>query len=253
MSKAPYELYYWPGIPGRGEPVRLALEWAHAPYVDVARDAKKGGVGAMMSFLGGKKPGAIPYAPPFLKNGKLVIAHAANILFYLAPKLGLVPKDEASRLLANEFQLSVTDLYAEAHDTHHPIATSLYYEDQKPEAKKRAAEFTESRVPKYLTYFERNLVRNGGKFMIGKKTSYVDLSLFQTISGLEYAFPNALAKTMPKFPKLRALHERVRTDPKLADYLASDRRIPFNEDGIFRRYPELDAKGGRPARAGAKR
>lgn len=253
MPRAPYELYYWPGIPGRGELVRLALEWAHAPYVDVARDPKAGGVPAMMKFLQGKMPGPIPFAPPFLRDGKVVIAHVANILFYLGPKLGLVPKDEASRLVANEFQLSVTDLVAEVHDTHHPIGVSLYYEDQKPEAKKRSAELVRERLPKFLGWFEKNLVRNGGKFMVGKKTSYVDLSLYQCLEGLAYAFPSTLKRLLPKHPKLRALRERIRVEPKLAAYFASARRIPFNEDGIFRCYPELEPKRGARGDAGAKR
>jgi hypothetical protein len=42
-------------------------------------------------------------------------------------------------------------------------------------------------------------------------------------------------------PELLALRERVRELPRIAAYLASGRRMPFNQDGIFRRYPELDA------------
>lgn len=240
MPSAPYELYYWPGIQGRGEFVRLALEYAGVPYVDVARSKKHGGVGALMKFLNGEKPGALPFAPPFLKHGKLVLSQTSNVLFYLAPRLGLVPKDEATRLVAHEIQLTIADLVAEAHDTHHPIGVGLYYEDQKPEAKKRSAELVKSRIPKYLGWLEKILVKNGGKFMIGKKTSYVDLSVFQVVAGLTYAFPKAMKGARKKFPKTAALHDRIWSDPKLAAYFASERRLPFNEDGIFRHYPELE-------------
>lgn len=247
MASARYELFYWPGIQGRGEFVRLAFEHAGAPYVDVTRSKKDGGVPAMMKFLEGKKGESSPFAPPFLRHGKLVLAQTANILLYVAPRIGLVPKDEESRMIAHQHQLTIADLVAEAHDTHHPVGTSLYYEDQKSEAKKRSSEFVHKRIPKFLGYLEKNLRANGGAFLVGKKISYVDLSLFQIAAGLTYAFPNAMRSARKKYPKVMALHDRVWTDPKLAGYFASSRRVPFNEDGIFRHYPELDAQPGRVA------
>jgi len=235
-----YELYYWPSIQGRGEFVRLALEDAGADYVDEARRPK--GMAAMMRFMESSAIDRPPFAPPFLKAGKLVIAQTANILFYLGPRLDFVPKSEPSRLWAHQLQLTIADWVAEAHDTHHPISGSLYYEDQKKEAKRRAADFTAERIPKYLGYFERILKRHskGGGYLLGKKISYVDLSLFQMIEGLRYAFPRAMARLEPKRPLSIALHDRVAARPRLAAYLTSERRIPFNQDGIFRHYPELD-------------
>jgi glutathione S-transferase len=235
-----YELYYWPSIQGRGEFVRLALEDAGAEYDDVARRPK--GMAAMMKMMENRAVEHPPFAPPFLKAGKLVIAQTANILFYLGPPLDLVPKNEASRLWAHQLQLTVADWVAEAHDTHHPIAGNLYYEDQRDEAKRRAADFTADRIPKYLGYFERMLKRNskGDGYLLGRKASYVDLSLFQMIDGLRYAFPRAMARLERKHPLSIALRDRVAVRPRLAAYLASERRIPFNQEGIFRCYPELD-------------
>jgi glutathione S-transferase len=233
-----YELYYWPSIQGRGEFVRLALEDAGADYVDIARKPK--GMAAMMRLMESRSIERPPFAPPFLKAGKLVIAQTANILFYLGPRLDLVPKSDPIRLWAHQLQLTIADWVAEAHDTHHPIAGSLYYEDQKKEAKRRAADFTAERISKYLGYFERILKRNGGAYLLGKKISYVDLSLFQMIEGLRYAFPRAMARLEPKHPLSIALRDRVAARPRLAAYLSSERRIPFNQEGIFRHYPELD-------------
>ncbi|HEV8725548.1 MAG TPA: glutathione S-transferase [Candidatus Binatia bacterium] len=236
-----YELYYWPSIQGRGEFVRLALEDAGADYVDVARVAKRG-MAAMTRFMENRSIARPPFAPPFLKAGKLIIAQTANILLYLGPRLDLVPKNEASRLWAHQLQLTIADWVAEAHDTHHPIAGSLYYEEQKAEAKRRAADFTASRLPKFFDYFEQILKRNPkrNEYLLGKKVCYVDLSLFQMIAGLRYAFPRAMERLEPKYRRLVALHDRVSTRPRLAAYLTSDRRIPFNQEGIFRHYPELD-------------
>lgn len=241
MTKIHYNLYYWPSIQGRGEFVRLALEEGGADYTDVARlsRAEHGGVPALMKKM--KSPGGLaPFAPPFLEAGDLVIAQVANILFFLGPRLSLVPSDEASRLHANQLQLTVSDLVAEVHDTHHPISTNLYYEDQKPEAARRAADFVASRLPKFLGYFEGALEENGGKHLVGKALSYVDLSMFQVVTGLEYAFPRAMKRLAPAIPRLLALRDAVAARPRIAAYLASERRIPFNESGIFRRYPELD-------------
>ena len=166
-----YELFYWPSIQGRGEFVRLALEDAGAPYVDVARRPEKegGGVPALMKILKGGAPGQLPFAPPFLRSGKLVIAQTANILLYLAPKLGLVPDGEPRRLAAHELALTVADLVTEAHDVHHPVGSGLYYEDQKDESRRAAVSFRAQRIPKLLGYFEQVLERAGRKHMLGGK------------------------------------------------------------------------------------
>jgi glutathione S-transferase len=235
-----YELYYWPEIQGRGEFVRLALEDANADYLDVARLPKRG-ITAMMRFLESRSAERPPFAPPFLKAGKLVIAQTANILLFLGPRLRLVPKDEASRLWANQLQLTIADWVGEVHDTHHPISGGLYYEEQKREARRRAADFRDNRLPKFLDYFEQILKRNPkGGYLVSKAVSYVDLSMFQMIAGLRYAFPRAMARLEPKVPRLVALHDRVSARPRLAAYLASPRRLAFNQEGLFRHYPELD-------------
>ncbi len=237
-----YELYYWPSIQGRGEFVRLALEAAGADYVDVARASpdQGGGVAALMRMMDGSA--TPPFAPPFLKAGGLVIGQTANILLHLGQALDLAPQDEAGRLWVHQLQLTVADAVDEAHDTHHPIAGSLYYEDQKPEALRRAADFVANRTPKYLGYFEQVLARNpsGDGHLAGDRQSYADLSLFQLVEGLRYAFPGAMARLEPDLPRTRALCARVAGLPRIKAYLASSRRLPFNEQGIFRRYPELD-------------
>ena len=239
-----YELYYWPHIQGRGEFIRLALEEGGANYVDVARlpESEGGGRPAVQRLLEQAAEGRMPFAPPILKAGKFLISHTANILRYLGPRLGLVPQAEATRLWAHQLQLTITDLVVEAHDTHHPIAKSLYYEDQKPEALRRTADFKTLRLPKFLGYFERVLKGNpaGDRFVIGKSPTYVDLSLFQVVAGLDYAFPRTMARVKSGHPRLTALHQRVMARPRIAAYLASPRRIPFNEHGIFRHYLELD-------------
>jgi glutathione S-transferase len=233
-----YELYYWPEIQGRGEFVRLALEDAGADYVDVARRPR--GMAAMSGFLESQSVKRPPFAPPFLKAGKLVIAQTANILFFLGPRLELAPKQEAARLWAHQLQLTIADWVAEVHDTHHPIASSLYYEEQKREAKRRAQILTAERQPKFLRYFEQILERNGSRVLIGKAVSYADLSLFQMIEGLRYAFPRAMARQERKHRRVIALHDLIRARPRLAAYLGSERRLPFNQEGIFRHYRELD-------------
>src|SRR5574341_122905 len=234
-----YELYYWPSIQGRGEFIRLALEEAAADYVDVARLPKsQGGGSEAVSLLEEARDGRTPFAPPILKAGKLLIAQTANILLFLGPRLGLVPKAEAARLWAHQLQLTLIDLLDEVHETHHPIAASLYYEDQKQEALSRAEKFRAVRLPKFLGYFERVLATNpgGDRFLVGRSLTYADLSMFQVIAGLNYAFPRAMAAVSRKHPRLTALHQRVRERPRIAAYLASSRRIPFNEWGIFRHY-----------------
>jgi glutathione S-transferase len=229
-----YELYYWPQIQGRGEFVRLALEQAGADYVDVARRA--GGTAKMIRLM--RSLARPPFAPPFLRAGEHWIAQTANILFYLGPRHGLAPKSPAAALWLHQLQLTLADFVVEIHDTHHPIASGLYYEDQRQEAKRRAADFRTARAAKFLRYFER--VIDGGPFLLGRRLSYADLSLFQTIEGLRYAFPKAMARLQRKLPKLTALHGRVAARPRIAAYLASPRRIPFNAMGIFRHYAELD-------------
>jgi glutathione S-transferase len=225
-----YELYYWPSIQGRGEFIRLALEDADTDYVDVARRPK--GMQAMMRMIESRVVKKRPFAPPFLRAGELVIAQTALILHWLAPRLGLAPRSEAARLWLHQQQLTITDWLVEVHDTHHPIGSGLYYEDQKSEALRRAADFRDNRLPKFMDYFERaERARN---------VTYVELSLFQMIEGLRYAFPRTMEALEPKYPDLIALHERVAARPRLAKYLRSKRRIAFNAQGIFRHYPELD-------------
>ncbi|MDP4022176.1 glutathione S-transferase [Methylobacterium sp. NEAU 140] len=236
-----YELHYWPMIPGRGEFVRLALEEAGAPYRDVAReDGDDGGIAPMLDRLSDPDDLRPPFAPPFLRDGAVMIGQTAAILLYLGPRLGLVGDVEADRIWTHQIQLTVADAVNEAHDTHHPVGVGLYYADQKPEALRRAKDFREARIPKFLGWFERILAANGGAHLVGAEISYADLSLFQLVEGLRYAFPRATARALRDAPHVAALREAVSERPRIAAYLASSRRIPFNEDGIFRRYPELD-------------
>jgi len=232
-----YQLFYWPNIQGRGEFVRLALEDAGVSYDDVAR--KPGGVNKMMAMMDGrdKRP---PFAPPFLKAGKVVIAQVAEILFYLGPRLKLSPRAEADRLWLHQLQLTMTDFVKEIHDTHHPLGGELYYEDAKPEAKRFTQNFLKERAPKYLSYFETVLERSGGQYSLGRKVTYIDLSLFQLIEGLRYAFQNAMKRIERDVPRVVAVHDNVAERERIIRYLKSPRRIPFNESGIFRHYPELD-------------
>jgi glutathione S-transferase len=245
MSEAIYELYYWPSIQGRGEFIRLPLEATGTPYRDVGRlpKAEGGGTEAIMRLLEGQGPDPAGFACPVLKHGDWVISQTAHILQWLGPRIGMAPADERGRLGAHQLQLTIADFLVEAHDVHHPIGVGLYYEDQKPEAKRRSKVFIEERLPKFLEYFERIVGSNGGRQAVGGAISYVDLSLFQTMAGLEYAVPRALARLRPRLPQLSALHDRVSALPKLAAYLASERRIPFNQHGLFRHYPELDLEG----------
>ena len=243
-----YELHYWPTIPGRGEFVRLALEAAGAPYIDVARGADAAGQGlpAMLRYLPGGAFGqqsfTPPFAPPFLKDGDLLVAQTANILQHLGPALKLVARSERARLWTQQIQLTIADMVSEAHDSHHPVASSLHYEDQKPEALRRAQIFCRDRLPKFLQWFETIVQRNpaGPRHLVGGKLSYADLSLFQLVEGLRYAFPLAAASALARTPGVLQLHHRVAALPRVAAYLRSERRIAFNEQGIFRRYPELD-------------
>lgn len=238
-----YELYYWPHIQGRGEFVRLALEEAGADYVDVARlpENEGGGRPAIVRMLQDEKITCPPYAPPLLKAGEQIVFHTANILRFLGPQLGLMPADEPTQSWAHGLQLTITDFVLEAHDIHHPIAKSLYYDDQKTESLRRAPYFRNERLTKFLNYFETVLKRNGGHCMVGKSLSYVDLSMFQLIGGLNYAFPRAMEGLKPNIPLLNELHVRVNERPRIVTYLASPRRLPFSTNDVFRHYPELDA------------
>ncbi|ROO28883.1 glutathione S-transferase [Salinisphaera orenii MK-B5] len=232
-----YELFYWPGIPGRGEFVRLALEDAGADYVDVGR--ARGAEAVAEGLEAGPRP---PFAPPYLRAEGLEVSHVANILLFLGPRLGLAPADEALHRFEHGLQLTLTDFTAEIHDTHHPLGPTLYYADQKAEAARRAAVFRSARLPKFLGYFETVLAANpdGGHWLVGDACSTADLSLFHVVTGLRYAFPRAVDAATVDTPRVLALVERVAARPRLAAYLASDRRAAFNEHGIFRHYPELD-------------
>jgi glutathione S-transferase len=235
-----YKLYYWPNIQGRGEFVRLALEEAGAEYQDVARSER--GMAEMMAFMEGQRVGHLPFAPPFLQDKNIVIAQTAAILFHLGPKLALAPRDEDQRLWTHQVQLTIMDAVNEAHDTHHPVGGGLYYEDQKPEAKRRAKEFRERRIPKYLGWFDRVLDRNpkGRAHLAGDALTYADLSLFQLVEGLSYAFPRAMSRALPATPHVAAVHRIVAQSPRIKAYCESSRRLPFSEEGVFRHYPELD-------------
>ena len=230
-----YDLWYWPSIQGRGEFVRLPLEAAGIEYRDLAREH---GAEALVDDMESRE-GFAPYAPPYLVDGDFVIAQAAHIAVWLADRHGFGAKDASAVLHLIQLQLTVTDIVAEVHDTHHPVASSLYYDDQKDAAKRAAKAFREERIPKYLDHFERALGVNDGPFVMGDDWSHVDTSLFQLVAGLDYAFPRAMAAL--HYPRLRACADAVAELPGVKAYLASDRRIAFNEDGIFRHYPELDA------------
>lgn len=237
-----YELHYWNGLQGRGEFVRLALEEAQAPYIDVARVHADGqGESAMLAIMNSRSEPHIPFAPPFLKDGQLIVPQTANILLYLGQKLALAP-DNDLRYVVHGLQLTIADVVTEVHDTHHPIASGLFYEDQKDAAKARASDFLQHRLPTFMRYFERVLAQNpqGDAHLVGNTLTYVDLSAFQLIEGLYYAFPRAMKRFATRYPRLAALREAVAARPNIAAYLASERRLPFNETGIFRHYPELD-------------
>jgi glutathione S-transferase len=230
-----YDLWYWAEIPGRGEFVRLALEAGAIPYRDRARE---GGSSALVEDMA-RRAGQLPFAPPYLVAGDLCIAQTANILLFLGDR-HLGPKDESGRHFAQTLQLTIADMVAEAHNVHHPVASALYYRDQKSEAERAARSFRDERMPRFLSYFER-VLDGGGPWLLGAAWTYPDLSLFQLLEGLAYAFPRRMATLAADIPRVGAVRERVRALPELADYLHSERRIPFNEDGIFRHYPELDA------------
>jgi glutathione S-transferase len=239
-----YELYYWPGIQGRGEFVRVALEEGGADYVDTALipPEQGGGVPALERFLANDKVERPPFAPPFLRAGRRVIGQTANILLFLGGRLGLAPREHSGKLWTHQLQLTIADFVDEIHDAHHPISGALYYEQQKPAAKQRTKHFLDARLPKFFGYFENVLLRNParGGWLVGTKLTYADLSMAQVIAGLKYAFPKRGAEALRSHPRLMALHERVFARPRLKRYLASGRRTPFNQHGLFRHYSELD-------------
>ncbi|MEF2072154.1 glutathione S-transferase family protein [Consotaella aegiceratis] len=241
-----FELYYWPGIPGRGEYPRLVLEAAEAPYREMVQLSSKegGGMSAMSAFLDGGAGDYVPFAPPFLKDGDVVVSQSGVIAAYLGEKLGPAPQSEPDRVFARSVAVTTADLATEAHDVHHPVGSGRYYEEQKPEALRQAEEFRSERMPKFLGWYETLIGHNstGSGFLVGDRMTYADLGLFHSVEGLRYAFPRRMATLEGHYPKVLALCAKVAAQPAVKHYLDSDRRQPFNENGIFRHYPELDGE-----------
>ncbi|MGE0630195.1 MAG: glutathione S-transferase [Hyphomicrobiaceae bacterium] len=242
-----YELYYHRIHQGRGEFVRLALEEAGADYVEMAATVDpKDSRAFIQSAINDPSLVTPPFAPPFLRAGDLLISHVANILLYIGTHHGLAPDDEGGRYWMHSLQLTMTDFVKEIHDTHHPIANMLYYEDQRTEAMRRCEDFRASRAPKFLGYFERVLKRNpsGQTWLVGDRLTCADITLFQIVAGLRYGFPKLMSSLEPGIPGVMAVHDRVESRPRIAAYLASPRRQPFDDIGVFRHYPELDGPAG---------
>tara|TARA_A100001391_G_scaffold7621_5_gene4898 strand:+ start:10017 stop:10736 length:720 start_codon:yes stop_codon:yes gene_type:complete len=235
-----YQLFYWPSIPGRGEFVRLFMEAAELEYEDVARTDGADALVEDLHARGGEEGGIRPFAPPYLVDDDVVIGQTALILLYLSDKEGLGSGDLATDLKLMQVQMDIADLVEEIHGSHHPIAPSLYYADQMDAAFEKAADLRATRIPKYLIHFDNALAANGGPFMLGDQWSHVDTSLFQLMEGLDYAFPNYMAQMQGTWANLEALQTAVPDIEGLAPYLASERRMEFNEDGLFRHYEELD-------------
>ena len=230
------ELWYWPTIPGRGEFVRLFLEAAEIDYEDMAREK---GAEALVEDLA-SRTGIRPFAPPYLVDGDLCIGQTAHILAYLTDKHGLGTGEIEVDLQLIQLQLDISDMVEEVHSTHHPISAGLYYQDQMDAAYEKAIAFREQRIPKYLDHFEAALESLGGPFVLGDQWSHVDTSLFQLMEGLDYAFPNRMREL--DYPRLELCRQAVTEIDGVAAYLASDRRMDFNQEGIFRHYPELDSE-----------
>lgn len=235
-----YELWYWDGIPGRGEYVRLALEAAQQPYAEMVRCPGVSDRGLAEDLK--RERDDPPFAPPYLVvDGTTTLAQTANILMFLGERHGLAPGDTVGRHWVHQLQLTIADLVTEVHDVHHPVGMGLYYDDQKAEAARRAQEFRASRLPKFMGYFEKVLTRRGPWLAGGSRWSYADLSLFHTVEGLRFSFPRRMQALAGQHPRVDALHAEVARLPELQDYLQSPRRLPFR-DGIFRHYPALDGE-----------
>ncbi|KAI1802707.1 glutathione S-transferase domain-containing protein [Daldinia bambusicola] len=248
----PYELIYWPSIPGRGEHIRLALEEGGATYTDTAQIEK--GIEQVTAQIAESNVGddfnPPPFAPPILRHGDLLISQTSNILLYLGPRLGLVPSEDDDEhpdalYKVNALALTALDgLSNEVHDCHHPIATGLYYEDQKEEAKRKSKDFVENRLPKFLGYFERVLqgkASGEGPWLYGGQLTYADLVLFQCVDGTKFAFRKAMAaaEKSGKYAHVFKLYDAVKERPRISEYLASKRRQDYSM-GIYRYYEELD-------------
>jgi len=252
-----YELLYHPGIPGRGEFIRLAFEAAGVPYTDVANDQKNGYdtvrkicMNQQEESIDGNPP---VFCPPCLRvpgagqDGKsaLVISQTPNILFYLGERIGMVPEgDEVAKYYVNQVALTALDLNNEVHDTHHPIAVMKYYEDQKDESLKKATDVRENRIPKYLSYFNRVLKHNqpsgNGKYLVGDRLTYADTTVWQLLDGCFFAFPKEMAARTKEYPDLLVtFYENIKTEHGVKEYLRSERRLKYSM-GVFRHYPELD-------------
>ncbi|MGI4947458.1 MAG: glutathione S-transferase, partial [Janthinobacterium lividum] len=225
-----YRLWYWPGLQGRGEFVRLALEAAGIEYEDCARTRDANALLADMAA----RTGRAPFAPPYLELDGLAIAQVANILAYLGAQHDLAPSAMADRYWLHQLQLTITDLVAEVHDVHHPVDPGAYYAEQRPEAARAARQFRAERLPKFLDHFEAAIEASPGDWLIDHRWTYVDTSLFQLIEGLRYMFPRRMAVLEGRYPNLVRIHDQVAGLPGIRDYLTSGRRQAFNEDGIFR-------------------
>ncbi len=239
--KRTYRLYYWPMLPGRGEFIRLIFEDAGADYIDVGRlpEDEGGGISALRKKIDNPHRGFESFALPLLEYDDYLIAQLPNICLFLANEFNMIPGGN-HYFRANQLMLTICDIIDEIHNTHHPLSISMYYENQQEAAKKNALSFTTERLPKWLQYLEKTLIGNGEKHLAGTQISYVDIALFQLIRGLDYAFPNHMQRYLPQIPKLIALKDRVGERPGICSYLSSERCIDFNNDGIFRAYPELD-------------
>jgi len=231
-----YKLWYWPSIQGRGEFVRLAMEAAGIDYVDCAREQ---GADALVADLQSRN-GRAPFAPPYLVADGTAITQVANILLFLGERHDLAPSAIADRYWLHQLQLTIADMVAEVHNVHHPVAASAYYEEQKPEALRAAAQFRDERMPKFLAHFDAAAACNPGEWVIDRRWTYADCSLFQLVEGLRYMFPERMAALERDYPNLLRVHDLVAELPGIHTYLRSNRRLPFNTDGIFRHYPELD-------------
>ena len=231
-----YQLFYWPMIPGRGEFVRLFMEAAELEYEDVAATQ---GADALVEDLHSRE-GLRPFAPPYLVDEDVVIGQTALILLYLSDKEGLGSGDLATDLKLMQLQMDIADCVEEVHATHHPVSAGLYYADQMEAAYDKAQDFRANRIPKYLIHFDNALATNGGPFMMGDQWTHVDTSLFQLMEGLDFAFPNYMQTMKGSWANLEALQRAVPEIEGIEAYLASERRMDFNEDGIFRHYEELD-------------